>query len=180
VSTFLKSVPRAGKTKSRDWLRALASDQQGPTALLERLQRDLDERNYAAVPHSITLGLAFCLTEPGARDSFPQQVERLPLSRARAEAEARASVPVKEFMRHVIEAWVLAQHAYWSVGRGLADARAGGNKLLRLRVILDEGGWALTPGAVAGKPPRPTPDRLHTAITLAEQCGIFERSRQPR
>jgi hypothetical protein len=30
---------------------------------------------------------------------------------------------------------------------GLADARAGEKTLLRLRVILDEGGWTLTRGA---------------------------------
>jgi hypothetical protein len=43
---------------------------------------------------------------------------------------------------HVLESRVLAQHSYWSVGRGLADARARGRILLRLKIILDEGGWA--------------------------------------
>ena len=45
---------------------------------------------------------------------------------------------------------------------------------MRLRIILDEGGWTLTPGAPVGAPPQPTPDRLHTAITLARECGLFE------
>jgi hypothetical protein len=76
-------------------------------------------------------------------------------------------------MRHVLESWVLAQHAYWSVGRGLADARAGGKTLLRLRVILDEGGWTLTPVKL-GRPPAPTPDRLQTMISLLKECGLLE------
>ena len=75
----------------------------------------------------------------------------------------------------MLESWVLAQHAYWSVGRGLADARARGKVLLRLRIILDEGGWTLTPGAPRGSAPRPTPDRLQTAITLATECGLFNQ-----
>jgi hypothetical protein len=98
------------------------------------------------------------------------------LSRAREEADARADGTVQEFVRHVLESWVLAQHAYWSVGRGLADARARGKILLRLRIILDEGGWTLTPGAPRGSAPRPTPDRLQTAITLATECGLFDQS----
>jgi hypothetical protein len=45
--------------------------------------------------------------------------------------------------------------------------------LLRLRIILDEGGWTLTPGAPVGARPRPTPDRLQTALTLARECGLL-------
>ena len=42
-----------------------------------------------------------------------------------------------------------------------------------VRIILDEGGWTLTPGAPIGPPPKPTPDRLQTAIALASQCGLL-------
>jgi hypothetical protein len=80
----------------------------------------------------------------------------------------------RDFVRHVFESWVLAQHVYWSVGRGLADARAQGKTLLRLRVILNEGGWTLAPGASRGSAPRPTPDRLQTMVSLALECGLFK------
>ena len=32
---------------------------------------------------------------------------------------------VAEFVGRVLDAWVFGQHIYWSVGRGLRDARAG-------------------------------------------------------
>lgn len=44
--------------------------------------------------------------------------------------------------------------------------------LLRLRIILDEGGWINTPGSQV-VPPRPTPDRLKTALSLAHECGLL-------
>jgi hypothetical protein len=43
----------------------------------------------------------------------------------------------------VFEKWVVAQHVYWSVGRGLA----------------------------AASKPSPSGDRLRTALTLADECG---------
>lgn len=79
----------------------------------------------------------------------------------------RARIP-----SNALESWVLAQHEYWSVGRALADACAGAHVLLRLKVILEEGGWTLAPGAVVGNPPEPTRDRLQTAITLARECRL--------
>jgi len=79
----------------------------------------------------------------------------------------------KDCIRHVLESWVLAQHVYWSVGRGLADARAQGKTLLRLKVVLDEGGWAPAPGVSAGSVPLPTADRLQTMVSLASECGLF-------
>ena len=108
--------------------------------------------------------------ETGKHTSHP---DRLPLARARREAEARESVPPRDFLRHVLESWVLAQHVYWSVGRGLADARAQGKTLLRLKVVLDEGGWEAAPGISAGAPPVPTPDRLQTMVSLAAECGLL-------
>jgi hypothetical protein len=97
----------------------------------------------------------------------------LPLFRARREAEAWGKAPTKNFVRHILESWVLAQHVYWSVGRGLADARARGKTILRLKVVLEEGGWTLAPGASRGLPPVPTPDRLQTALSLATECGLL-------
>jgi len=79
------------------------------------------------------------------------------------------------FIRHVLEYWVLAQHVYWSVGRGLADARARGKTLLRLKIVLEEGGWTLAPGVSRGSLPVPTPDRLETALGLATECGLVAK-----
>ncbi len=176
VSGFLDHIPpMAGATNAGEWIQSLRPAGEGPTELITRIQEALEQPTLGGLTQSIAAGLAFCLTEVPPRQSHPEQPERLPLSRARREAAARAGVPVDEFVRHVLESWVLAQHAYWSVGRGLADARVRGRMLLRLRIILDEGGWTLTPGAPVGSPPQPTPDRLQTAITLASECGLFEQ-----
>lgn len=175
VRSFLDSLPSHGNLKSGEWIRSLMAADAGPTELMDRIQQACEAANHADLPHSIARGLALCLTEPTPTHHRPQQTERLPLKRAQVEVAARVHAPVPEFIRHVLESWVLAQHAYWSVGRGLADARAGGKTLLRLRVFLDEGGWVLAPGASSGKAPLPTRDRLETAITLAKECGLFER-----
>ena len=135
------------------------------------IEQGLDHPRTGDLPHSIARGLALSLTEE--TPDLIQQAERLPIWRAQEEAKARSGSPVRDFVRHVLESWVLAQHTYWSVGRGLADARAGGRMLLRLRVILDEGGWRLTPGSSVGARPRPTPDRLQTALSLATECGML-------
>ena len=76
-------------------------------------------------------------------------------------------------MRHVLKSWVLAQHVYWSVGRGLADARARGKTILRLRVALEDDGWNLTSASARVSPPVPTPDRLKTALNLAKECELL-------
>jgi len=44
-------------------------------------------------------------------------------------------------MTHVFDSWIFGQHVYWSVGRGLVDARSQGKTILRLKVVLEEGGW---------------------------------------
>jgi hypothetical protein len=177
VREFLGTLTKPARSNTRDWLRTLAADGDGPTILVEQLQESLWQRKFADVPLKIARSLAFCLNESDSKSLISQRAERLPLSRAQAEAAARGSCSVSEFMRHVIESWVLAQHAYWSVNRGLADARAGGKLLLRLRIILDEGGWTMTPGASAGNLPGPTPDRLRTAISLAKECRLLDRGR---
>jgi len=62
---------------------------------------------------------------------------------------------------------------YWSVGRGLADARARGKTILRLRVALEDGGWNLTSASARVSAPVPTPDRLKTALNLAKECELL-------
>lgn len=154
------------------WLSRQLDLMSGPTQLMDRIQAAAELEPEDLVP-SILAGLAHCLNEPTHEEDKLQATERLPLFRAVTETEARADTSVPEFTRHILEGWVLAQHAYWSVGRGLADARAGGKVLLRLKIILDDGGWTLTPGAKVGSPPMPTRDRLASALSLAGECGLI-------
>lgn len=73
--------------------------------------------------------------------------DRLPLARAAKEANNFRGQKPAAFIAHVLESWVFGQHVYWSVGRGLADARGRGKTILRLKVTLEESGWTLAPGA---------------------------------
>ena len=57
--------------------------------------------------------------------------------------------------------------------RGLADARAHGKTILRLKVVLDEGGWTHAPGVSQAPIPVPTADRLQTALNLVQECGLL-------
>jgi hypothetical protein len=177
VNAFLdQATPSPGTPTAQGWLASLSPSGAGPTELITAISQSFDAPGGGAVARAIATGLAFCLTGSAQDEAHAERNDRLPLSRARQEADARLHGPVPDFIRHVLESWVLAQHTYWSVGRGLADARARGRILLRLRVILDEGGWTITPGASRGNPPRPTLDRLQTAMTLATECGLFEQA----
>jgi hypothetical protein len=173
VSSFLDHIPGAKKhATARQWLAAIRPHNTGPTDLMADISAALDSSSDE-LPKTILRGIGFCHAEKPERENHFERPDRLPLSRARREAEARENGSVRDFVRHVLESWVLAQHVYWSVGRGLADARAQGKTLLRLKVVLDEGGWALAPGVAAGSPPSPTPDRLETIVTLAEECSFL-------
>jgi hypothetical protein len=123
---------------------------------------------------SITASLALCLAENLNVEANFERADRLSLYRAQREASALQDSRIEEFIKYVLESWVLAQHVYWSVGRGLADARSQGKTLLRLKVVIEEGGWTLVPGASRSRQPEPTPDRLQTAVSLAKECGLFD------
>lgn len=179
VADFLGQLVPYGKARAGEWIASLVPTGAGPTELMDRIERACEEGARADLPNSIVIGLACALTEPTRKATRPQQAERLPIARAQKELAARSNTSVFDFTRHVFESWVLAQHSYWAVGRGLADARAGDRTLLRLRIILDEGGWTLTPGAPPGGAPRPTADRLETALTLAKECGLLDRILTP-
>ncbi len=174
VKAFLEALPSVANGNTGVWIRDLISDDLSPTDLMDSIGEVLSGGLPMELPYNIARALASCLTEPNTMGQRHQSVDRLPLARAQREAEVRSGRPVPEFIRHIIESWVFAQHSYWSVGRGLADAGAGGRTLLRLRVLLDEGGWTLTPGAPI-TPPRPTPDRLETAISLAAESGLLQQ-----
>ena len=138
----------------------------------QNLSRESSRRSWLRMPRRSPRLSVRELRSVSLKHHLPTN-NRLPLFRARYEAAARQEGSVAEFVQHVLESWVLAQHAYWSVGRGLADARAGGKTLLRLRVVLDEEGWSLTRGADRGSAPSPTPDRLQTMISLMTECRLL-------
>jgi hypothetical protein len=173
VNSFLDHLPGAMKYSTTwRWLAAANPRKFGPTELIGNVSHALDSSSID-LPQRIIGAIAFCLAEaPGEEDRF-ERADRLPLSRARLETQVRQNGAPKDFLHHVFESWTLAQHVYWSVGRALGDARSQGKTLLRLKVVLDEGGWALAPGVSAGSPPVPTQDRLNTMMTLAVECGLL-------
>jgi hypothetical protein len=174
ANSFLaRAFPRSLHAITRHWLNADSVAKSAPTALIAQIERALAEPAPDSLVPAIADGIVYCLGEAGAQNHDHELEERLPLARARREADARADAPVKDFVCHVLESWVLAQHTYWSIGRGLADARARGKSLLRLKVILEEGGWARAPGVSRVAPPVPTADRLGTALSLLQECGLL-------
>jgi hypothetical protein len=174
VEAFVAELPPIRQRNAGSWLRAILPTGTGPTELIKRIEDALKAADAGDLVPGIAAALAFCLAEPPVEQIRYERQDRLPLSRARDEADVRNDHPVQEFLGHVFESWVLAQHVYWSVGRGLADARAQVRVLLRLKVILDEGGWTAASGASRGRPPVPTADRLHTIVTLAQESGVIE------
>lgn len=177
VTTFMAELPsiKEGLT-ARRWLSGMIATDNGPTELMDRVQAAMKSPAANDLAPAIVAGLALCLAEPADVEKTVGRRDRLPLNRAREETALRADHAVEEFLRHILESWILAQHVYWSVGRGLADARAQAQRtILRLRIILDEGGWSLTPGASPGSPPVPTADRLFTALSLARECRLISK-----
>jgi hypothetical protein len=176
VESFIAELKPMKQLKAGAWLKALLHSGVGPTELMTRIVEAMDAPTSEDIVPAIAAGLASCLLEETPSEEIRiERHERLPLSRARAEVEVQKDYSVQEFLRHVFESWVLAQHVYWSIGRGLADARAQVRVLLRLKVILDEGGWTLSPGLSRGRPPVPTADRLHTVVSLAQESGLISK-----
>jgi hypothetical protein len=167
---FVDQADLASLNAAADWLSQ--SPDGNPVQHLNHLNDLLMSQSWQDVPGQIANGLRFCLIA-GRQEQWEKSeaFDRLPLSRALKEAEEWRKLPMVRFIAKVIEVWVIAQHAYWCVGRGLADARGRGKTLLRLRIVMDEGGWTLTPGASVGAVPVPTPDRLQTAISLLKETG---------
>jgi hypothetical protein len=135
------------------------------------------ESSMAAGGHGLEArivdGIALALREPLSTSDETERMDRLPLAKARREAMLRGSLPAFEFVRHVLESWILSQHVYWSVWRGLADARAGAKSILRLKIMLESGGWTLAPDARL-RPPRRAGDRLETILSLGTECGLIK------
>lgn len=175
VTRFMKQATGAKKfaTTAR-WIEHHYEENSGPVELLQELESALQGNEDQFTP-AIMRALAFCLMTRLQEGTVFERPDRLPLKRARTEFEQRLDTKPLEFARHVLENWVFAQHVYWSIGRGLADARARGKTILRLKVVLEDGGWTLTPGVSRGSFPLPTADRLRTALSLAHECGFIDQ-----
>ena len=172
VRDFLDGNGETLPSTAREWL-ATSDDGDNPMDVLGIMMRANEMAEGAPlIEEAIRRCLVFCLSQD-LDDRSTTRHDRLPIARAKREAESLLDQPPDQFMRHAIEAWVLAQHTYWSVGRGLADARAGGKRILRLRVVMEEGGWTLSDGrGEIERSFQPTGDRLATALSLARECGV--------
>jgi len=131
------------------------------------LARPLRDGLALAISCGLSLSLANAPEEP---KSYGKDNDRLPLAKAASQARARSGKPAGNLVKHAIETWALAQHVAWAVRRGLADARRGGNTIIRLKTVVDEGGWGVLPGT-GRLNPNPTPDRIQTALMLAAECA---------
>lgn len=172
-SLLAQATPRLADGTTAEWVDPTAVISVAPTALMDRIEEELNAASSVDLASTIADGFAFCLAQPSSQEDTHERTDRLPLSRAQRETKAREDAPARDFIRHVLESWVLAQHSYWSIGRGLADARARGKTILRLKVVLDEGGWTHAPGVSEAPIPVPTADRLQTALNLVQECGLL-------
>ena len=144
-----------------------------PIDHLDRLAQALDEEiGFAA---AVMSALRFCISEAPAKAEPFERSDRLPLIRAAKDWHSWADLEPLDFIGRLVEQWIFAQHTYWSVGRGIQDARSSGKTILRLRIFIDEGGWRLAHGFNPGGPPNPTPDRLETALSYLSECGQLTR-----
>lgn len=174
VANLIEQADQPSNRKASAWLDLFAPSSRSPVRMINKITKALQEGDDSDLVPTIIEGLAYCIREAPLHPQPFETRERLPLSRARSEAVAWANGSTADFARHIVESWVLAQHVYWSVGRGLADARSRGKTILRLKVVMEEGGWTLAPG-VSSKPsiPRATPDRLETALSLCRECDLL-------
>lgn len=163
-----------GKTDgtAMEWLMSLVPEELSAVGAMEGLEATFATR--AGLERAALSALAVALTLPEELQDGSHRQERLPLRRARDDLDRLASETPLALLHHIVEQWIIAQHTYWSVGRGLADARAGAKQILRLRLVLEPGGWRVTRGGGSNRMPRPTPDRLRTAVSLAIQSGLIE------
>lgn len=175
AQTFLDAVKSTAELPrtADEWMLSVNAEG-NPVDLLRQIQVESHRkpRDDKQLTTAIICALAFCLREAPDQSHAFESADRLPLRRAKQDADAWKGLSPVEFLTRIFEVWIMAQHAYWAVGRGLADARSRGKQILRLKVVMDEGGWTLTAGTTKqGNPPEPTPDRLETAISLLNECS---------
>jgi hypothetical protein len=171
ATRFLERIEVGGRQRAASFIGGLVEADADPVLLLESLQRALAANQD--VESAISTALAYCLECADALADESIREERLPMRIARRDYRNLAAGTALDLLGHILESWVLAQNTYWSVGRGLADARAGAKTILRLRIVQEEGGWVTTRGHGGGRPPNATPDRLRTAMSLASEAGLL-------
>ncbi|WP_120075878.1 septum formation inhibitor-activating ATPase [Aurantiacibacter odishensis] len=172
ASNFIEELgPVSEQGTAQEWCSTFdySSD---PIDHLNSLEQSLDDQ--VGFPLAAMKALRFCVAEaPSEAEGF-ERSDRLPLIRAAKDWHAWESLTPKAFIGNMIEGWLFAQHTYWSVGRGLQDARSNGKTILRMRIFIDEGGWRLADGYNPGGRPNPTPDRIETALSLLQECGQLD------
>ena len=139
-----------------------------PVEHLDKLSESL--RSTEDFTRAFVGAMRFCMAEAPEEAQAFERSDRLPLAKAVCEWRQWCRLAPIELISNIIEGWIFAQHTYWSVGRGLQDARGDGKMILRLRLFIDEGGWRLAQGIGQGSPPNATPDRLETALSLLGEC----------
>lgn len=168
AAAFLNELGRTRLPVTADAWLLTDTQPSNPVDLLNDLKAAL--KSWDGLATAIVAGLCHSLAEAPAEAHDFETFDRLPLARARAEASGWRTLSPHDFMVRILETWIMAQHTYWCVTRGLNDARGRGKTILRLRIVMDEGGWTQTPGTTLGRAPEATPDRLETAFSLLEEC----------
>ena len=104
VEALLGQIPdRPTHVAAREWLDRARVSTVDPTALMERISQALGDPAAAGLPSSIVDGIAFCLEQATERGDDFERIDRLPLYRARREAEAWSTRSARDFIRHIIE-----------------------------------------------------------------------------
>jgi hypothetical protein len=94
IAAFTAEVPSLRKAKTAGaWLAAIRPADTGPTALIDQLVEALREDDTAAIAKAVAEGLAFSLAEDPGPNAGEQRADRLPLWRARQEAQALSDGP---------------------------------------------------------------------------------------
>lgn len=79
----------------------------GPTERLSRIQAALSDPSQGLVA-AIVDDLKLCLSEASERRTDFARTDRLPLIRARRDAEAWIAESTGDFLRNVFETWIFA------------------------------------------------------------------------
>jgi hypothetical protein len=163
-------------SESTDMARLLAVAEKSPNwspfDLMETIQARVREQNTALVPLALR-ALFVCsrftelmqATKAVRPELMEGMSERLSLSFMKDTVERCGELSMEEFLRYVFENLILSQH--FSVA-----ARRFDGQTQRLRISIEEEGLTF----LADKPlvPFVTPDRLATALSLMNDCGLLK------